>query len=208
MGIKEKLIKANEAVAAAPPPPTPSPPPPAEESPLMKAVASLPSVMGQPIALGEQNMVSRSVASLQDGILQKPSKLAQDAEERAQQLLGLATSNPLLKPGWHLEELEINDYPQIARQKISHREPLLQIEELTGAKVQVKGQFFSSNAKVPEGGRKLYVEVVGPTAIAVQKAKHEVHKMMEALAIRTLNIPGVTRAVMGTPGRYDPAVGK
>lgn len=104
--------------------------------------------------------------------------------------------------------MEINDYPQIARQKISHREPLLQIEELTGAKLQVRGQYFSAGTRLPEGARKLYVQIIGPTTMSAQKAKYEVHKMMEALAIRTLNIPGVTRAVMGTPGRYDPAVGK
>eukprot|EP00971_Amphidinium_carterae_P169669 3361915-Amphidinium_carterae.1 len=32
-----------------------------------------------------------------------------------------------------MDEFEINDYPQIARQKISHREPLDHIKEMTGA---------------------------------------------------------------------------
>merc|ERR1711879_339098 len=121
--------------------------------------------------------------------------------------LQISTANPLMKPGWSIDELEINDYPQIARQKVTYREPLLAIEELTGAKVQVKGQYFPANAKIPDGGRKLYVEVIGPTVISVQKAKHEVLKMVEALAIRTLNIPGLTNAVQGTPGKYNPAVG-
>ena len=46
----------------------------------------------------------------------------------------------------------------------------------------------------------------GPTSTAVAKAKNEVYKMMEALAIRTLNIPGMTRAVHGVPGRRGPEV--
>eukprot|EP00439_Symbiodinium_sp_Y106_P053644 s3692_g7.t1 len=79
---------------------------------------------------------------------------------------------------------------------------------MTGAKLQVKGQHFASAARMPEGAKKLYVEIIGPTQVSVAKAKHEVYKMMEALAIRTLNIPGLTRAVTGTPGRYDPVVGK
>jgi len=72
----------------------------------------------------------------------------------------------------------------------------------------VKGQHFASNANLPTGARKLYVEIVGPTIVSVQKAKQEVRRMMEALAIRTLNIPGVSRSVTGMPGRYDPLVGK
>jgi hypothetical protein len=205
--IKQKLVKANEAAEESGPPAPPKPaPPPVEQSPLMKATAAVPSVMGAPIAMGEQNMVSRAIASLQDGIMERSSSATtQDREERAAELNRMATSIHL--PGSFVEELEINDYPQIARQKVSVREPLLQIEELTGAKVQIKGQYFASNAKVPEGGRKLYVECVGPTAVAVQKAKHEVHKMVEALAIRTLNIPGTSRAIHGTPGRYEPAKG-
>lgn len=206
--IKEKLTKANEASAENGPPAPPMPPPaPPAQSALMQATGvSVPSVMGAPIALGEQSMVTRSIASLQDGIIARSSNAAAEADERAAELNRMATSMHL--PGAFVEELEINDYPQIARQRISAREPLLQIEELTSAKVQVRGQYFASNAKVPEGGRKLYVECVGQTAMAAQKAKYEVLKMVEALAIRTLNIPGASRAVMGTPGRYDPAVGR
>ena len=50
--------------------------------------------------------------------------------------------------------------------------------------------------------------VPGPTSTAVAKAKNEVYKMMEALAIRTLNIPGMTRAVHGVPGRRGPLQGR
>jgi len=204
--IKEKLVRANEAAIEDAGPPAPPMPPPVEQSPLMQATAAVPSVMGAPIAKGEQSMVTRAIASLQDGIMRKPSETARDAEERVAELNRMATSMHL--PGSFVEELEINDYPQIARQRVTTREPLLQIEELSGAKVQIKGQYFPSNARIPEGGRKLYVECVGPTAVSVQKARHEVLKMVEALAIRTLNIPGASRAVMGTPGRYDPAVGR
>merc|ERR1719277_817246 len=130
---------------------------------------------------------------------------AKEAQELAQMLAG---EGPMAPAGQFMEEFEINAYPQVARQRISHRDPLNSIEELTGAKCWVKGQHFADERKMPEGARKLYVEIIGPTVISVQKAKNEVKRMMEALAIRTLNIPGVSRAVMGTPGRYDPTVGK
>merc|ERR1712039_1098315 len=116
-----------------------------------------------------------------------------------------AESQPVIAAGPGMDfrdEFEINDYPQVARHKISHRDPQVQIEELTGAKVWVKGQFFADERKMPPGSKKLYVEITGPTALAVQKAKKEVKNMIEALSIRTLNIPGVTSQQIGKPGRY------
>mmetsp|Transcript_47995 Transcript_47995/g.109176 ORF Transcript_47995/g.109176 Transcript_47995/m.109176 type:complete len:1407 (+) Transcript_47995:230-4450(+) len=204
--LMEKLKKAEQALATAPPtaaaPPPPPAPPPEPVSPLLAALPMVPGVLG---GGGQPNMVSRTIEALQATAVKPGAGTAHEAEERAALFAGMGPITPL---GMASDELDINDYPQIARQKISHRDPLNAIEEMTGAKVQVRGQYFAANAKIPEGARKLYVEIVGPTTISVQKAKHEVRQMMEALAIRTLNIPGVSRAVMGTPGRYDPAVGK
>ncbi|CAK9109280.1 DEAD-box ATP-dependent RNA helicase 42 [Durusdinium trenchii] len=153
----------------------------------------------------QRYLVTKAIESLQSHAATPGAGTSHLAEEKAAKMLG---QNKDIPAGMHSDELEINDYPQIARQKITHREPLVAIEEMTGAKVQVKGQHFASTARMPEGAKKLYVEILGPTQVAVAKAKHEVFKMMEALAIRTLNIPGLTRAVTGTPGRYDPATGK
>jgi len=209
--IKAKLMKANEAAAAAavaPPGAPMPPPPPAEESVLVKAAAAVPNIVpvGKGIHGGEMSMVQRSIMQLQDGLLNQSSAAAEEAAAIAEQLKSSISKN--LAPGQHSQEVEINDYPQIVRQRVSTREPLLNIEELTGAKLMVRGQYFANPAKMPEGARKLYVEMIGPSAQSVQKAKAEVVKMCEALAIRTLNIPGMTNAVGGKPGRYDPAVGK
>jgi len=204
--LKEKLAKADEAQAAPARAPAPPPPPASEQSAVMKALPSVPGVLQAPGAAGGPEMVQRSIQQLQSAALQPVlASTVADALERVAVVQG---TQRVLPPGMHMEELDINDYPQVARQKISHKDPLLQIEEMTGAKVQVRGQYFAPNATVPEGSRRLFVEITGPTVISVQKGKAEVHKMMEALAIRTLNIPGVSRAVMGSPGRYDPIIGK
>lgn len=208
--LKERLKKAEQEkdTATAGPAVPPPPPkfsvkePPPQPSPLMQALPMVPGVIGGP---GAPNMVSRSIEQLQAAAAKPGAGTAHLAEEQAALLSGVG---PVAPQGMAMDELEINDYPTIARQKISHKEPLLAIEEMTGAKCQVKGQYFAANHKLPEGARRLYVEVVGPTVISVQKAKQEVRRMMEALSIRTLNIPGVSRAVMGTPGRYDPMTGK
>merc|ERR1719310_1130680 len=101
-------------------------------------------------------MVARALASMQENIMGGAARRAEAAQAAADHLK--ASANIMVAPGMHLEEFEINDYPQVARQRISHREPLLQIEEMTGAKLWVKGQYFGSNVKIPEGCRKLYVE--------------------------------------------------
>uniref|UniRef100_A0A7S3WIJ2 ATP-dependent RNA helicase PRP5/DDX46/KHDC4 KH domain-containing protein n=1 Tax=Strombidinopsis acuminata TaxID=141414 RepID=A0A7S3WIJ2_9SPIT len=203
---QDRFDQAARATAAAPPMPPPPPKAPTPEpTPLAKALSAVPGVLGQPSAIST-SMVTNSILQLQAGVTRVGLRTAGEAERIGMELSGAL--GPMAPNGMHMEEVEINDYPQIARQKISHREPLQQIEELTGSRVQVKGQHFATHAKMPEGARKLYVEVVGPTVVAVQKGKQEVIRMMEALAIRTLNIPGLSRAQMGTPGRYDPAVGK
>lgn len=203
--LKERLRKAEQekdAAAAAPAVPPPPPKAPQQPSPVMLALPMVPGVIG---SSDPSAMVTKSMEQLQATLARPGGGTVQFAEEQAALVSGLG---PVAPAGMAMDELEINDYPQIARQKISHKEPLLAIEELTGSKCQVKGQYFGANAKLPEGARRLYVEIVGPTMVSVQKAKHEVRRMMEALSIRTLNIPGVSRAVMGTPGRYDPLVGK
>ncbi len=49
-------------------------------------------------------------------------------------------------------ELEINDFPQHARWKITHRETMNQINELTGAALTVRGTYVPPGRPVPEGG--------------------------------------------------------
>ncbi|CAJ1358472.1 unnamed protein product [Effrenium voratum] len=194
---QEKLAEAAAALAPVPAPPPEQPAPKEKEpeptTPVMKAIPLVPGVLGQGLVPAQ---VTRAIESLQTAA--KPGAgTSHLAEEKAAKMMGAKD----VEAGMHMDELEINDYPQIARQKITHRDPLVAIEEMTGCKLQVRGQHFTSARQMPEGGKKLFVEIVGPTQVAVSKAKNEVFKMMEALAIRTLNIPGMTRAIGGAPGK-------
>lgn len=203
----ERVAEASKGGAEADPPPPPTPPP----DELIEVLPVVPGIIQQPVvAIPPQGMLDRSMEAVQTALTQAQAKAAETTEEAARIASALSGNGltTIAPAGMHADELEINDYPQVARQQISHREKLDAIHELTGARCQVKGQHFANKDKLPEGGRLLYVEVIGPTSMAVLKAKHEVKRMMEALAIRTLNIPGVSRAVTGAPGRYDPLVGK
>jgi hypothetical protein len=49
------------------------------------------------------------------------------------------------------DELEINDFPQQARWKVTHRETMNTINELTGCAIISRGQYFPPG-KEPEPG--------------------------------------------------------
>jgi len=55
--------------------------------------------------------------------------------------------------------------------QITHRETIAQINELTGAAMTTKGFFYEKNQPVPEGERKLYLVIEGPTEVSVKRAK-------------------------------------
>jgi ATP-dependent RNA helicase DDX46/PRP5 len=83
-------------------------------------------------------------------------------------------------PARHYEaELEINDFPQHARWKATHRDTLRDVAEATGAAVVTKGRYTRPGAAPPPGERKLYLEIQGATPEAVRAAKAELKKALE-----------------------------
>lgn len=74
-------------------------------------------------------------------------------------------------------EFEINDYPQRARWKVTNKEQISQISELSGAAITTRGTFVQG--KVKENERKLYLFIEGETQIAVDKAKHEIARILK-----------------------------
>jgi ATP-dependent RNA helicase DDX46/PRP5 len=59
------------------------------------------------------------------------------------------------------EEIEINDYPQQARWKVTHKDALASITEFTGCGVTAKGQFYPPGRNPPVGQRKLFLFIEG-----------------------------------------------
>jgi hypothetical protein len=103
--------------------------------------------------------------------------------------LGGVVPVPAAPQGMHVEEFEINEYPELARAKGVTRDIRTQIEDRHGVRVVVKGQYIPPNTPVPLGARKLFVEVSGPNKNSVLRAKRDVFESVEEVAIRTLNIP-------------------
>eukprot|EP00913_Durusdinium_trenchii_P012030 g11302.t1 len=104
-----------------------------EPSPVMKAIPLVPGVLGQgltyvslmlstPSLLGQSRFecqVTKAIESLQSHAATPGAGTSHLAEEKAAKMLG---QNKDIPAGMHSDELEINDYPQIARQKITHRD--------------------------------------------------------------------------------------
>ncbi|XP_060075225.1 probable ATP-dependent RNA helicase DDX46 [Ylistrum balloti] len=82
------------------------------------------------------------------------------------------------------EELEINDFPQTARWKVTSKEALAQICEYSEAGITVRGTYFLPGKEVKEGERKLYLAIEATSDMAIQKAKKEITRLIKEELIR------------------------
>ncbi|GLJ52215.1 hypothetical protein SUGI_1110620 [Cryptomeria japonica] len=95
-------------------------------------------------------------------------------------------------------ELEINDFPQNARWKVTHKETLGPISEWTGAAITTRGQYYPPGKIPGPGERKLYLFIEGPTESSVKKAKAELKRVLEDYTAQSLSLPGSVQ-----PGKYS-----
>eukprot|EP00106_Octopus_bimaculoides_P003129 XP_014770571.1 PREDICTED: probable ATP-dependent RNA helicase DDX46 isoform X3 [Octopus bimaculoides] len=85
------------------------------------------------------------------------------------------------------EELEINDFPQTARWKVTSKEALAQICEYSEAGITVRGTFIPTGKEPKEGERKLYLAIEATNELAVQKAKKEITRLIKDELVRLQN---------------------
>lgn len=85
------------------------------------------------------------------------------------------------------EELEINDFPQQARWRVTSKEALAQISEYSEAGITVRGTYVPPGKSPPEGERKLYLAIESTSDMAVSKAKSEITRLIkeELLKLQT-----------------------
>ncbi|KAI7688455.1 putative ATP-dependent RNA helicase DDX46 [Sarcoptes scabiei] len=87
------------------------------------------------------------------------------------------------------EELEINDFPQQARWRVTSKEAIAMISEYSEAGITVRGTYFppSKEPKLELGERKLYLAIEGTTEMAVSKAKSEIIRLIKEELIKVNN---------------------
>ncbi|XP_076957471.1 DEAD-box ATP-dependent RNA helicase 42-like isoform X2 [Bidens hawaiensis] len=100
-------------------------------------------------------------------------------------------------PEHYEAELEINDFPQNARWKVTHKETLGPIAEWTGAAITTRGQYIQPGRIPGPGERKLYLFIEGATEQSVKRAKAELKRVLEDITTQALSLPSAQ------PGRYS-----
>ncbi|XP_010474699.1 PREDICTED: DEAD-box ATP-dependent RNA helicase 42-like [Camelina sativa] len=97
-------------------------------------------------------------------------------------------------PQHYEAELEINDFPQNARWRVTHKETLGPVSEWSGAAITVRGQHYNPGSMPGPGQRKLYLFVEGATENSVKTAKSELKRVLEDVTNQAFCLPGGTQA--------------
>jgi len=97
------------------------------------------------------------------------------------------------------EELEINDFPQPVRWKITSREALAQVSEFSEAGVFVRGTYCAVGKKVTDDERKLYLAIESTSEMAVSKARKEIVRILKEEMLR---IASTSTYQVSRTGRY------
>ncbi|PRP78953.1 hypothetical protein PROFUN_13265 [Planoprotostelium fungivorum] len=126
-----------------------------------------------------------------------PAASEAERKRRLAAIAGMSKKAQDLIPGEHFfEELEINDFPQQARWKVTHKDALSAIQEWTNTAVTTKGTFVAPGRNPPPGERKLHLYIEGEDMQSVKKAKSEILRILDEVM------------VMHVPEREKPQYGK
>lgn len=85
------------------------------------------------------------------------------------------------------EELEINDFPQSARWKVTSKETLANISEYAEAAITVRGKYFPSGKQPPPGESRLYLIIESLTERGLQLAKAEIKRLIKEEMMKMQN---------------------
>lgn len=166
---------------------------PAIQAPL--AATSLLPAAGLPVSLpGVPPVPGAAAVALPSDVAARAAALA--AAMNLQHNLAKIQADAM--PEHYVAELEINEYPQNARWKVTHKETLGPISEWTGAAITTRGQYFPQGKNPGPNERKLFLYIEGPTEQSVKRAKAELRRVLEDMSNQALQLPGGTQ-----PGRYS-----
>lgn len=85
-------------------------------------------------------------------------------------------------PKSYFAEMEVNDYPQVVRFKITHKDTLSTVMEFCAAQLLVKGEYVPQGKALKEGQRRLFIRIDAELEGSVEKALKELRRILfEAL---------------------------
>jgi len=96
-----------------------------------------------------------------------------------------------------MEELEINDYPQQARWKVTQKETTSRLQDEFQTAVTLKGQYVEPGKTLAEGERKLYLHLEAQSRQILQNCILEIKRLLNEETLR------VGARASGGGGRYS-----
>ncbi|KAM0015945.1 putative RNA helicase [Helianthus debilis subsp. tardiflorus] len=94
------------------------------------------------------------------------------------------------------DEPEINDLPQNARWKVTHKETLGPVVEWSGASVTTRGRYIQPGRIVGSGEKKLHLFIEGANEQSVKRSKAELKRVLEGITSQA-------SLSNSKPGRYS-----
>lgn len=174
--VAQKLMSGSSAAVQ---PPKQQPVAPPQEQPSSGAASASALAAARAAAMA----ASKSLA-LKQTAPSGPAKDIKAAAKAALEAMGAAPTTSLAgtqaaEETFYKAELEINDFPQHARWKVTHRETLRTLSEQFAASVIVKGRYVKPGTHIPADQRKLYLLIEGASPDIVKKAKNEIKRILE-----------------------------
>lgn len=115
-----------------------------------------------------------------------PSLAVQQALANAKKFaekVGISSSSAAEKTHW-VEELCINEYPQKARWKITHRETIDDVSEKFEVAIISRGNYVAPGKKPGPNEKKLYLSIEGHSDLAVSGARRELTRILNEETMR------------------------
>ena len=105
------------------------------------------------------------------------------------------------------DELDINDYPPLARRKITMKTIMEDITERTGANVIQRGSYKEPGKKLEHGERRLHLLIEAATEIQVKQCKLELTRLLDEETIRLSSSSSFSASIAqggsSASGRYS-----
>lgn len=124
----------------------------------------------------------------------KIASTPEEARKRAAEMLGQLSVFD--KTNKFTEELEINDYPQSVRWKVTSKENAAQLGESINCSISVRGAYTPPGRNPPAGQRRLYAIIEGNSPEEARVGRIEVKRVLDEAAV-------TARPDAGTYGKYN-----
>eukprot|EP00475_Leptophrys_vorax_P045771 TRINITY_DN9633_c0_g1_i1.p1 TRINITY_DN9633_c0_g1~~TRINITY_DN9633_c0_g1_i1.p1 ORF type:complete len:709 (-),score=216.83 TRINITY_DN9633_c0_g1_i1:16-1968(-) len=159
------------------------------ETPQLKSTGASSSIADDLMNIKKITSILKTVSNAKASAAEKVSSLnvamTMKQEITKQQSGASASSNSTAteEGDYFTEEVEINDYPQAARWKVTAKGSTDDVQEMCDVAITTKGSYVAPPRKPGVGERKLYLLIEGKTRVSVNRAKREIVGRLEEAAM-------------------------